>query len=284
MTAALPPASLNPTDKECPQWTEDDGEIRMFDTYVTIVGNVLTKPEFRRMEKSGQILSTFRVASTARRYDKEQGRWTDGNSLRLRVSCWRNLAEGIGTSVVVGDPVIVVGRLYTRDWLTEDKQLRVAYEMDAVAVGHDLSKGVGKFQRRKKTATVAVEDNESEARIGGEPTESVPELNATSLQATGRDDSEFDEYTEEFESFTAERLGGDALTFLRDGGLDPQLIGADREDIGETSDTTETGESGGPGGSGETGGDEDADGADGDSAARGGGRGRRQRGRQPVPA
>lgn len=248
----------------------------MFDTYVTIVGNVLTKPEFRRMEKSGQILSTFRVASTARRYDKEQGRWTDGNSLRLRVSCWRNLAEGVGSSVVVGDPVIVVGRLYTRDWLTEEKQPRVAYEMDAVAVGHDLSKGVGKFQRRKKIGTVAVEDDEAEARIGGEPSESVPELNATSLQTTGRDDAEFDEYAEEFESYAAERLGADALTFLRDGGLDPQLLGTDG--------AAEAAEAGDPGEADQTGGDDDAEGGDGESAARGGGRGRRQRGRQPVPA
>jgi single-strand DNA-binding protein len=249
----------------------------MFDTYVTIVGNVLTKPEFRRMEKSGAILSTFRVASTARRYDKENNRWTDGNSLRLRVSCWRNLADGVGSSVIVGDPVIVVGRLYTRDWLTEEKELRVAYEMDAVAVGHDLSRGTGKFQRRKKIGTVAVEDDEAEVRIGGELSEIVPELNAATLQARGRDEADFEEYGEEVETFAAERLGDDALTFLREGGLDPQLLGTDQDDTGETGEVGETAESG------ETGGDGDDDGAS-DAAARGGGRGRRQRGRQPVPA
>jgi single-strand DNA-binding protein len=148
-----------------------------------------------------------------------------------------------------------------------------------VAVGHDLSKGVGKFQRRKKTATVAVEDDEAEARIGGEPSESVPELNATSLQALGRDDAEFEQYGEEYE-YAAERLGGDALTFLRESGLDPQLLGADQE-AGGAGETDETGESTEAGASGETGGD---DGDEGDSAARGGGRGRRQRGRAPVPA
>ena len=84
------------------------------------------------------------MASTARRLDRANGDWVDGNSLRVRVNCWRRLAEGVASSVMVGDPVVVVGRLYTRDWIDEDGQRRVMYEMEAVAVGHDLS-GAGQF-------------------------------------------------------------------------------------------------------------------------------------------
>src|SRR5262245_8864045 len=157
----------------------------MFDTHVTIVGNVLTKPEWRRVEKSGQLVATFRVASTARRYDKENNRWTNGNSLRVRVSCWRHLAEGVSKCLLVGDPVIVAGRLYTRDWKTKEDEKRTSYELEASAIGHDLTRGMGQFTRRKPTGTVAVEDEQSENYVGGEYSESVAELNATTLAATG---------------------------------------------------------------------------------------------------
>lgn len=65
----------------------------MFDTYVTIVGNVLTTPEWRRTTQSNTLVANFKVASTARRLDRDSGRWVDGNSLRVRVNCWRKLAE-----------------------------------------------------------------------------------------------------------------------------------------------------------------------------------------------
>ena len=53
----------------------------MFDTYVTIVGNVLTAPEWRRTTQSGTLVANFKVASTARRLDRDSGRWVDGNEL-----------------------------------------------------------------------------------------------------------------------------------------------------------------------------------------------------------
>lgn len=150
----------------------------MFDTLVTIVGNALTMPEWRRLERTGTLVTHFKVASSSRRFDKENRRWVDGDSLRVRVNCWRRLAEGVAASVKVGDPVIVTGRLYTRDWTTPEGQKRVMYELDATAVGHDLARGRGVFERNRPSLTTSVvEDAEAEARIAGEPSESVQELN-----------------------------------------------------------------------------------------------------------
>ena len=98
----------------------------MFDTYVTIVGNVLTAPEWRRTAQSDTLVANFKVASTARRLDRDSGRWVDGNRLRVRVNCWRKLAEGVAASVMVGDPVVVCGRLYTRDWTDDAGNHRTA--------------------------------------------------------------------------------------------------------------------------------------------------------------
>ena len=42
----------------------------MFDTPVTVVGNVLTAPEWRRTTITGTFVVTFKVASTSRRFDR----------------------------------------------------------------------------------------------------------------------------------------------------------------------------------------------------------------------
>jgi single-strand DNA-binding protein len=117
----------------------------MNDTYVTVVGNAVDAPAQRQLE-NGTSVCNFRVASTARRFDRESGKWADGDSLFLKVACWRQLAENVVHSVGKGDPVIVVGRLYTRSYEVEG-QRRSSYEMEAVSVGHDLCRGVSDFRR-----------------------------------------------------------------------------------------------------------------------------------------
>ncbi|MGW5557913.1 single-stranded DNA-binding protein [Micromonospora sp. NPDC003944] len=171
----------------------------MFDTYVTIVGNVLTTPEWRRTTQSNTLVANFKVASTARRLDRDSGRWVDGNSLRVRVNCWRKLAEGVAASVMVGDPVVVCGRLYTRDWTDDAGNHRTLYELEAVAVGHDLSRGRARFLRNRPSMTTStVEDAEAESRVHGEPTEPVP-AGQTHVLPDDRpldDDFELPDYTE----------------------------------------------------------------------------------------
>ncbi|MFI7429814.1 single-stranded DNA-binding protein [Micromonospora sp. NPDC049836] len=231
----------------------------MFDTYVTIVGNVLTAPEWRRTTQSNTLVANFKVASTARRLDRDSGRWVDGNSLRVRVNCWRKLAEGVAASVAVGDPVVVAGRLYTRDWTDDAGNHRTLYELEAVAVGHDLSRGRGRFVRnRPSLATSAVEDAEAERRVHGEATEPVPVTRAPSSFDDRPIDDEFDPL----------ELGGPATGPAIHDGLDEPSSGA----FGEPADpfdelTADRGDGlvGGPGGDGDGDDDDGDDSDDGDS-------------------
>jgi single-strand DNA-binding protein len=144
----------------------------MFDTPVTIVGNVLTTPEWRRTANTGTMLVTFKVASTSRKYNRASEQWVDGASLRVRVACWRKLGENVSLSLQLGDPVIVYGRIYSRDWTDDAGNKRTSYELDALAVGHDLARGVGKFARRRApAATDMLNDETGAVAIGGELTE-----------------------------------------------------------------------------------------------------------------
>lgn len=130
----------------------------MNDTYVTVVGNLVTQPELRRLESSGATLVNFRIGSTARRYDKDSGGWIDGNSLFVNVRCWRGLADNVSRSLYKGDPVVVTGRLYSREYQAEDGSRRMAYDLEATAVGHNLARGTSTFRRIRPTQTEASED------------------------------------------------------------------------------------------------------------------------------
>jgi single-strand DNA-binding protein len=197
----------------------------MFDTNVTIVGNVLHGPEWRKTTNTGALVTTFKIASTARRFDRQAGQWMDGNSLRVRVNCWRALAANVKESVAVGDPVIVTGRIFTRDWIDENGVKRLQYEVEATAIGHDLSRGNAVFQRRKPSMSTSVtEDAEAQQRIGGELTEAVPDDEAP----TQFDDTPFE--------VAADRLAAEPTTTAAgwdgapeaamDGSVDGDSVGA----------------------------------------------------------
>jgi single-strand DNA-binding protein len=148
----------------------------VFDTNIVVVGNVMTAPEWRRTPNEGHMVARFRMASTGRRFDRATGQWVDGRQLRLRVTCWRRLAENVSACLAVGDPVVVAGRLFTEDWTDSENNNRTSYEMEAVAVGHDLSRGKSRFYRTKSSGSISeVEVAESDAYVRGEAAELVPD-------------------------------------------------------------------------------------------------------------
>jgi single-strand DNA-binding protein len=119
------------------------------ETYVTIVGRVINKPEHRQTGNDVE-LTKFRLASNERRYDRESGTWVDGDRLFVNVTCWRRLAFGAHACLDKGDPVVVTGRLYTRGFEVEG-QRRSMIELDATAIGPDLSKCTVTVHRRRES-------------------------------------------------------------------------------------------------------------------------------------
>lgn len=126
----------------------------MNDTWVTVVGNVVDEPR-QRETKNGHKVTNFRVASTSRRYDREQDRYVDNETLYVNVTCWRGQADNAAASISKGQPVVVYGRYFSRDY-TKNEQVRTSYELEAVALGHDISRGVSSFKRMNRAAPTAV--------------------------------------------------------------------------------------------------------------------------------
>lgn len=127
----------------------------MNETLVTVVGNVATEPEMHTTA-TGVGVTRFRLATTARRWDAARGAWTDGPTSFYTVRAWRTLAGHVKESVGLGEPLLVQGRLKIRDEERDGRRYTDA-EIEAVAVGHDLARGVTRFSRTSMTTTMAAE-------------------------------------------------------------------------------------------------------------------------------
>ena len=110
----------------------------MNETYTTVTGNIVGSVT-RRELADGRAVASFRVASNERRWSRGANGWADGDHLYISVTCWRRLAENVAASFVGGDPVVVHGRLYTREYEKGGTRNWVI-ELEALAVGPDLTR------------------------------------------------------------------------------------------------------------------------------------------------
>jgi single-strand DNA-binding protein len=112
---------------------------------ITITGLVATTPR-HIVTSDGLAITSFRLASSQRRYDRVTQQWIDGDTNWYTVSAFRDLALNAATSVVKGDRAIVVGQVRIRDWENTDRS-GTTVEIEAEAIGHDLRWGKAAFTR-----------------------------------------------------------------------------------------------------------------------------------------
>lgn len=112
---------------------------------ITITGNIATEPEQRTIAEGVRVTS-FRLASPHRRFDRDAGRWVEQYTNFYTVSAFRSLGEHAYTSLHQGDRVIVTGRLRLRNW-DNGTRSGMSADVDADAIGHDLLWGTTAYTR-----------------------------------------------------------------------------------------------------------------------------------------
>lgn len=139
----------------------------MTDT-ISLTGFVATPPR-SLTTTSGLSITSFRLASSQRRYDRAAGRWIDADTNWYTVTAFRQLADNVLVSVSKGDRVVVTGRLRVRSWENGERS-GTSVEIDADALGHDLLWGTTLVTRTplaKSTPTL-----EPETQSGGDQSDS----------------------------------------------------------------------------------------------------------------
>lgn len=137
---------------------------------IAVTGLVATTPR-HLVTQDGLPITSFRLASSQRRFDRAQNKWVEGETNWYTVSSFRQLAINSSTSVSKGDRVAVIGKLHVRDW-DNGERAGTSVEVEADAIGHDLNWGSSSFTR-----TVLVREVD-------EPVTPVAEADADALAGT----------------------------------------------------------------------------------------------------
>ena len=122
----------------------------MSDT-ITLTGTVGSDPQ-HSISANNVERTTFRLASTQRRFDKASNEWVDVNTNWYGVTCFKRLAVNVNASLEKGQRVIITGRLEIRDYDKADGTKGTAVEIIAETIGHDLFWGTAKFHKHLTTA------------------------------------------------------------------------------------------------------------------------------------
>jgi single-strand DNA-binding protein len=156
------------------------------EAHISLSGYVATQP-YVKSTRTGVPALSMRVAWTPRRMDRVTGEWVDMSTNFLTVYAYRKLAENAATCLRKGDPIVVRGRVTTRDFEDKNGHPRTALEVDAISFGHDLTRGVSTFQRvRPQTGLTANEYQEADGQPG-EGGAAGAEDGAASLSGLARD-------------------------------------------------------------------------------------------------
>jgi single-strand DNA-binding protein len=122
---------------------------------ITVAGLVATTP--RHLTTSdGLPITSFRLACSHRKFDRIEGKWVDGETNWYTVTAFQTLAINTASSINKGDRILVTGNLRIRDWDNGERS-GTSVELEATAMGHDVSWGTSTFTR-----TVLVKDREDE--------------------------------------------------------------------------------------------------------------------------
>lgn len=159
----------------------------MYEAVATVVGTVVTEPVRRELPGGEQMLS-FRLASTARRLDRETGEWVDNGTLFLTVSCWRRLVAGVDASIHRGDPVIVQGQLRSNEYRTREGAQRRDLEMRAQTLGPDLTRCTARVERRRAGQSATTGNISAGPGAATAETGVAGELNDPMVEQAARDE------------------------------------------------------------------------------------------------
>ena len=127
---------------------------------LTLTGLIATTPR-HIVTSEGLAITSFRLASQQRWYDRKVGGWSDGETNWYTVPAFRDPAVNASQSLHKGDRVVTVGRLKVRDWSNDDKS-GTSVEIEADSLGHDLYWGVTDYTKVSRTVLEEDPDEDEE--------------------------------------------------------------------------------------------------------------------------
>jgi single-strand DNA-binding protein len=117
---------------------------------ITVVGNLADDPELRYTQ-GGIAVCSVRVGSTPRVMNRTTNTWEDGETVWVRCTAWRELAENVAQSLTKGSRVVVSGRLKSPSaYQSAQGEARASLEVDIEEIGPSLRYATAAVTRRAR--------------------------------------------------------------------------------------------------------------------------------------
>ena len=117
---------------------------------ITIVGNLADDPELRYTQ-GGVAVASVRVGSTPRTFNRQTSEWVDGETVWVRCTAWRELAENVAQTLTKGTRVVVTGRLKPASaYQSASGEARASLELEIDEIGPSLRYATAAVTRRAR--------------------------------------------------------------------------------------------------------------------------------------
>ncbi|MEY4367342.1 MAG: hypothetical protein RLZ28_757 [Actinomycetota bacterium] len=117
---------------------------------VTIVGNLADDPELRYTQ-GGVAVVSVRVGSTPRQMNRQTNAWEDGETVWVRCTAWREVAENVAQTLTKGTRVLVTGRLKAPSaYQTAQGEARASLELEIEEIGPSLRYATASVSRKPR--------------------------------------------------------------------------------------------------------------------------------------
>ena len=159
---------------------------------VTIVGNLAADPELRYTQ-GGVAVTSLRVGSTPRTFNRQTSTWEDGETVWIRCTAWRELAENIANSLTKGSRVVVTGRLKAPSaYQAASGEARASLELDIEDIGPSLLRATAVVTgRAREGAAGAVGGGDPWSNASTPSKSAADDAWANPGTASGADDTPF---------------------------------------------------------------------------------------------
>lgn len=164
---------------------------------VTICGGVTSDPQPNYLQ-SGQTVVNFSVASTPRKFDRNQNTWVDDEPTYIKCNAWGKTAENIASTFKKGMQVIVSGALRTSTFQDKNTgEKRSSIELRVEDAGPSLRWATAQVEKNPKSGGVNFNNNgfannlsEFPAMNQNQPSQNQPSRNQPFGQNTPVDNTD----------------------------------------------------------------------------------------------
>ncbi|WP_058120567.1 single-stranded DNA-binding protein [Actinobaculum massiliense] len=109
----------------------------MNEPIITITGNLTADPALR-FTGSGVPVANFTIANTPRHHNRQTNEWDDGETMFIRCTAWKDLAENCAETLHKGTRILATGRLTINRYTTDQGTAREGLNLNIDDIGPSL--------------------------------------------------------------------------------------------------------------------------------------------------